>query len=157
MVRFTVEVFFFSLACFYLFSASQTIKFLINKFLGVVLTCQSSALCSLHIHHGQSGLQKESLVPTCPLFRTCTCPESGNEQETSLQTASQPGHNLFQLLPSGGRYRAPNNPIQEWFLSTGHHSDEHQNIHLLPLQIISTSCSMCSWINTLHFCSTIYT
>ena len=38
-------------------------------------------------YRGQSGLQKKkSLVPACPPTRTCTSPESGKGQETSLQT-----------------------------------------------------------------------
>ncbi|KAI3367746.1 hypothetical protein L3Q82_026590, partial [Scortum barcoo] len=42
--------------------------------------------------------------------------------------SSHPGHNLFQLLPSGRRYRAlyaKTIQTQEQFLSSGCHSDEH--------------------------------
>ncbi len=60
-------------------------------------------VCSLHIHHclvwighqtgreqTTTGSRGKSLVPTCPPFRTYTCPESGNGQETSLQIHHTP-------------------------------------------------------------------
>ena len=74
----------------------------------------SHRILPVHIHHGlvwsktgtncseQLEQQKNTSVLPCPASRTLQ--EPADRQGTSLDS-SRPGHNLFQLLPSGRRYR----------------------------------------------------
>src|SRR4029434_1396242 len=94
--------------------------------------------------NGQSGLQKRSLVPTCPPSRTCTPPESGNGQEKSLQTPHTPETNYSNSSPlvDATDHCLPKPSDSFFFLSRRLTTEQltHCSIYIYP-------CTSC----TLHF------
>jgi len=61
-------------------------------------------------YNGQSGLLRELSVPLCPAFKIFTPPERGKGAKKVTLDPSHPVHSLFELLPSGQRYRSPKQP-----------------------------------------------